>query len=184
MAFLFNFLTLPADIREAWAICEAYRRLGFDYSDVSVYCDDDELIVDLVTQGKARFVGVSNFKREQIEQSMQTRRIDVVQCGWNLFDRRMGREILPHCAENQIGVMAYGPLAYVMLTGTFSEEMHPRSSADLFPRRIHAGSFSAHFSQTPAGGGAVSSPLDLPKGTERVLARKSRRSDPIRAPAR
>ncbi len=106
--------------------------LGTDYVDVYLVHWPDvgtpfeetmRALEDLVTQGKARFVGVSNFRREQIDQSMQTRRIDVVQCGWNLFDRRMGREILPHCAENQIGVMAYGPLAYGMLTGTFSEEM-------------------------------------------------------------
>ena len=67
---------------------------------------------DVVRDGKARFVGLSNFKRDEIEACGQSRRVDVVQYGWNLFDRRMEREILPHCAEQGIGFMAYGSLAY------------------------------------------------------------------------
>ena len=34
----------------------------------------------------------------------------------------MQKEIFPYCRENGIGVMAYGSLAYGMLTGTLSEE--------------------------------------------------------------
>ena len=78
---------------------------------------------DVVRQGKARFVGVSNFKREQIEACRRVRRIDVAQYGWNMFDRRMQREIFPYCREHGIGVMAYGSLAYGLLTGTFTERM-------------------------------------------------------------
>jgi aryl-alcohol dehydrogenase-like predicted oxidoreductase len=78
---------------------------------------------DLVKQGKARAVGLSNFKLDEIETCMKTRRVDVVQYCWNMFDRRMQKEIFPYCRENAIGVMAYGSLAYGMLTGTFNEEM-------------------------------------------------------------
>ena len=46
-------------------------------------------------QGKARYIGVSNFRLAQIEACMRLRRIDVVQYGWNMFDRRMQREIFP-----------------------------------------------------------------------------------------
>jgi aryl-alcohol dehydrogenase-like predicted oxidoreductase len=77
---------------------------------------------DLVKQGKVKSVGVSNFKLDEIETCMRTRRVDVVQYCWNMFDRRMQKEIFPYCRENQIGVMAYGSLAYGMLTGTLSEE--------------------------------------------------------------
>jgi myo-inositol catabolism protein IolS len=76
---------------------------------------------DIVKQGKARAVGISNFRLEQIKTSMRTRRIDVAQYCWNIFDRRMQKEIFPYCAEHGIGVMAYGSLAYGLLTGTFSE---------------------------------------------------------------
>jgi aryl-alcohol dehydrogenase-like predicted oxidoreductase len=79
---------------------------------------------DIVQQGKARAVGVSNFRLSQIETSVQTRRIDVTQYCWNMFDRRTHKEILPYCSKHTVGVMAYGSLAYGMLTGTFSEEMN------------------------------------------------------------
>lgn len=78
---------------------------------------------DLVKQGKVRAVGLSNFKLEEIKTCAKTRSIDVVQYCWNMFDRRMQTEIFPYCRENNIGVMAYGSLAYGMLTGTFNEEM-------------------------------------------------------------
>ena len=78
----------------------------------------------LVKEGKVRAVGISNFRLNQIETAMRTRRIDVAQYCWNMFDRRMAQEIFPYCQRNEIGVMAYGSLAYGMLTGTFNEEMN------------------------------------------------------------
>jgi aryl-alcohol dehydrogenase-like predicted oxidoreductase len=78
---------------------------------------------DVVRQGKVRFVGVSNFKRDEIDACMRVRRVDVVQYGWNLFDRRMQRDVFPYCRDHGIGVMAYGSLAYGLLTGTFSQSV-------------------------------------------------------------
>src|SRR5262249_9101144 len=78
---------------------------------------------DVVRQGKTRYIGVSNFRLAQIEAAMGLRRVDVVQYAWNMFDRRMQSEIFPYCAAQQIGVMAYGSLAYGMLSGTFHSGM-------------------------------------------------------------
>jgi aryl-alcohol dehydrogenase-like predicted oxidoreductase len=78
---------------------------------------------DIVRQGKARYVGVSNFRPPQIEEAMGLRRIDVVQYAWNMFDRRMQTEIFPYCRAERIGVMAYGSLAYGMLSGSFHAGM-------------------------------------------------------------
>jgi len=78
---------------------------------------------DIVRQGKARYVGVSNFRPAQLDSCMRLRRIDVVQYGWNMFDRRMRHQIFPWCEANNVGVMAYGSLAYGMLTGTFHADM-------------------------------------------------------------
>lgn len=77
---------------------------------------------DVVRQGKARFVGVSNFRSTEIDACMKTRRVDVAQYGWNLFDRRMQRDVFPYCREHGIGVMAYGSLAYGLLTGAFEPD--------------------------------------------------------------
>jgi aryl-alcohol dehydrogenase-like predicted oxidoreductase len=65
--------------------------------------------------------------------------IDVVQYGWHMLDRRMEREILPYCQEHGIGFMAYGSLAYGLLTGTFTEDMD-FGTDDWRARRGKAGS--------------------------------------------
>jgi len=76
---------------------------------------------DIVRQGKARHVGVSNFRAEEIAECMATRRVEVGQYGYHMFDRRPEREVFPYCAENTIGMMAYGPLAHGLLAGAFDE---------------------------------------------------------------
>jgi aryl-alcohol dehydrogenase-like predicted oxidoreductase len=78
---------------------------------------------EVVRQGKVRCIGVSNFRPAQIEETMRLRRVDVVQYAWNMFDRRMQAEIFPYCAARQIGVIAYGSLAYGMLSGAFHAGM-------------------------------------------------------------
>ena len=113
------------------SIEKSLRALNTDYVDVYLIHWPDRNVPfeepmraldDLVKQGKVRAVGLSNFKLNEIEACMKTRRVDVVQYCWNMFDRRMQKEIFPYCRENGIGVMAYGSLAYGMLTGTLSEE--------------------------------------------------------------
>ena len=110
------------------SIDNSLRRLRTDHVDIYlVHWPDpntplDETmgaLDDIVRQGKARYIGVSNFRLAQVEECMRLRRIDVVQYAWNMFDRRMQTEIFPYCAAQQIGVMAYGSLAYGMLSGTF-----------------------------------------------------------------
>jgi len=114
------------------SIEKSLKALETDYVDVYLIHWPDRSIPfeepmraldDLVKQGKARAVGLSNFQLSEIEICMKARRVDVVQYCWNMFDRRMQKEIFPYCRENNIGVMAYGSLAYGMLTGTFNEEM-------------------------------------------------------------
>ena len=114
------------------SIDKCLTNLGTDYVDVYLVHWPDRLtpfeetmgaLDEVVREGKVRFVGLSNFKREEIEACMKVRRVDVVQYGWNMFDRRMQQEILPYCADQGVGFMAYGSLAYGLLTGTFSEDM-------------------------------------------------------------
>jgi aryl-alcohol dehydrogenase-like predicted oxidoreductase len=114
------------------SIEKSLQRLQTDHVDVYLihWPDPDtsldetmRALDDIVQQGKARYIGVSNFRLAQIESCMRLRRIDVVQYGWNMFDRRMQAEIFPYCAGQEIGVMAYGSLAYGLLSGTFNASM-------------------------------------------------------------
>ena len=130
------------------SIDKSLENLGTDWVDVfMVHWPDRETpfeetmdaLDEVVRSGKARFVGVSNFKRDDIEACMGTRNVDVVQYGWNMFDRRMQREILPYCEEHGIGFMAYGSLCFGLLTGTFTED-HDFGSADWRSRQGKMGS--------------------------------------------
>src|ERR1019366_1432347 len=114
------------------SIEQSLRNLNTDHVDVYLVHWPDlntpfeetmHALDDIVRQGKARYIGVSNFRLAQLESCMKLRRIDVVQYGWNMFDRRMRREIFPWCTANGVGVMAYGSLAYGMLSGTFHADM-------------------------------------------------------------
>ena len=112
-------------------IDDSLRRLRTDHVDVYlVHWPDpntplDETLAamdEIQRAGKTRLVGVSNFDVGLLEACRRLRPIDVLQVGYNLFDRRMEREVLPYCHEHGIGVMAYGSLAYGLLTGGFTED--------------------------------------------------------------
>ena len=114
------------------ALDNSLKNLGTDHVDVYLVHWPDvntpfeetmRTLDDAVRQGKTRYVGVSNFRLAQLETCLALRRIDVVQYGWNMFDRRMQQEIFPWCEANRVGVMAYGSLAYGLLSGTFRADM-------------------------------------------------------------
>ncbi len=113
------------------SIDKSLENLGTDWVDVFLvhwpdrntpFDETMRALQEVVDSGKVRFVGLSNFKSDEIESCMQVRPVDVVQYGWNLFDRRMQRDILPLCKEHEIGFMAYGSLAYGLLTGAFTKD--------------------------------------------------------------
>ncbi len=117
--------------RAKLSIETSLKHLNTDYVDVYLIHWPDRRIPfdepmrameDIVKEGKARFVGVSNFKADEIEACMQTRQVDVGQYGYHLFDRRTEREIFPTHEKNGIGFMAYGSLAHGLLTGAFDEQ--------------------------------------------------------------
>ncbi len=110
------------------SIDKSLRRLRTDHVDIYlVHWPDPNrpleetmaALDDIARQGKVRYIGVSNFRLTQIEEAMRLRRVDVVQYAWNMFDHRMQAEIFPYCEAQQIAVMAYGSLAYGVLSGTF-----------------------------------------------------------------
>ncbi|MDA1193152.1 MAG: aldo/keto reductase [Candidatus Poribacteria bacterium] len=113
------------------AIDRGLKSLDTDYIDVFLVhwpdrktpFDETMRALDEVVQaGKARAVGLSNFTLDEIKTCMETRRVDVLQYGHNLFDRRMSQWIFPYIKEQSIGLMTYGSLAYGLLAGAFTEE--------------------------------------------------------------
>jgi aryl-alcohol dehydrogenase-like predicted oxidoreductase len=80
---------------------------------------------DLVTSGKVRYVGASNFQAWQLMKglSIQDRhgyaRFISIQPGYSLADRAVEQELVPCLLDQGIGLIAYFPLAGGVLTGKY-----------------------------------------------------------------
>ena len=118
-------------------------RLGTDYLDVYFLHTPDastpiaetlETLDSLVTEGKIRSFGSSNFAGWQIAEAhyqaklLGTRGFVVSESNYNLLDRRAELEVLPASDALGISVFPYFPLANGLLTGKYSENGGPAGS--------------------------------------------------------
>ena len=106
------------------------RRLGRDVLDVfQLHWPDAGIAVEetweamatLVDDGLVRWIGVSNFPSELIERCERIRHVDSVQPHLSMLHRHGPLELAAGCQRAGTGVVAYGPLAYGLLTGAFDE---------------------------------------------------------------
>lgn len=72
----------------------------------------------LVEEGLVRYIGVSNFDTALLDRCKAVRHVDSLQPQFSALVRGAADELLPWCDENGAGAIAYGPLAYGLLTGT------------------------------------------------------------------
>src|SRR5205823_1297275 len=72
--------------------------------------------------GKVRWIGVSNFSVSQMRRVMPIAPITSLQPPYSLLHREIDEEILPFCAQHNIGVIVYSPMASGMLTGAMTRE--------------------------------------------------------------
>ena len=107
------------------------RRMGTDVIDLMlIHWRDHHTPLDetmraleqLRSDGKIRYYGVSNFDVAMMETCRRHGAPAANQVGYHLFDRRMEAEVLPYCSGHGIGFMAYGTLAFGLLTGAFTPE--------------------------------------------------------------
>jgi aryl-alcohol dehydrogenase-like predicted oxidoreductase len=73
----------------------------------------------LVDEGKLRHVGVSNFSPAEMDALSRAVEVETDQPPYNLFNRGIEEDVLPHCREQDIGVLVYGPLSHGLLSGRF-----------------------------------------------------------------
>ena len=78
-----------------------------------------ETLADLQRKGKTRFIGVSNFNKNQMQQALKTAPFQSNQPVYNMIDRDIEAEDLPFCAEKGIGILAHSTLAKGLLTGKY-----------------------------------------------------------------
>ena len=115
--------------------CEAsLKRLGTDHIDLyQVHMQDTTVRIeetmraldDLITQGKVRYIGCSNYTGYRLTESLwvsektRTHRYEAVQLQWSLLERGAEREVIPACRAFGLGVLVWSPLASGFLSGKY-----------------------------------------------------------------
>jgi aryl-alcohol dehydrogenase-like predicted oxidoreductase len=120
--------------------CEAsLRRLRVDVIDLYQihwpHPDEDieegwSTLAALQKEGKVRHIGVSNFDVAQMKRAQAIAPITSLQPPYSLLHRDIEQEILPFAARQQIGVIAYSPMASGLLTGAMTRERIAQLPAD------------------------------------------------------
>lgn len=120
------------------AVEDSLRRLGTDYIDLyQAHVFDDATPLEetlstfdtLVSSGKVRFVGASNYTGWQLQKSVDLSR----QHGWepyvcfqglySLLTRHAEYDLLPVCRNEGLGMVAWGPLESGWLSGRYRRGM-------------------------------------------------------------
>ena len=114
------------------AVDESLRRLRTDHIDLyQVHSWDADVPIDetmtalgdLVTSGKVRYVGCSNYLAWQLALSigrseyLGVARFESVQPRYNLLFRENERELFPLCEHQNVAVIPYNPIAGGFLSG-------------------------------------------------------------------
>jgi aryl-alcohol dehydrogenase-like predicted oxidoreductase len=100
----------------------------------------------LVDEGKARFIGLSNFGVDDLAACEAVRHVDTFQPELNLLVRDALTETIPWCAEHGTGVIVYSPMRSGLLTGRFTPDRAARlpdddwraTAEDFQPPKLHA----------------------------------------------
>jgi aryl-alcohol dehydrogenase-like predicted oxidoreductase len=79
-------------------------------------------LAELVADGKIRHIGVSNFDVAQLGRLQAIAPITSLQPPYSALMRQIEDDILPYCAEHDIGVIVYSPMHSGMLTGRMTPE--------------------------------------------------------------
>ncbi|QCX39515.1 L-glyceraldehyde 3-phosphate reductase [Aureibaculum algae] len=115
------------------SIDQSLKRLGLDYVDIFYHHRPDpdtpleETMValsDIVRQGKALYVGISNYEpKETAEAAKILKELKVPfvlhQARYSLFDRWVEDGLLKTLEDNGVGCIAFSPLAQGMLTDKY-----------------------------------------------------------------
>ena len=119
---------------------ESLTRLNIDYIDLyQMHFPDHETPIDetlralddLVTSGKVRYIGSSNFASWQISEAAWTSITNEVsnfvslQTRYSILNRDMEKEIVPACEKHNISILPFFPLESGLLTGKVKRDEDP-----------------------------------------------------------
>jgi aryl-alcohol dehydrogenase-like predicted oxidoreductase len=107
------------------------RRLNTDWLDLLLihwpdatvpYEDSIAALEQLKAAGKIRHYGVSNYNVEMMSRCEARGHLAANQVCYNMFDRRMEKEVFGYLQTHGIGFMAYGSLGFGLLGAKFTPE--------------------------------------------------------------
>jgi len=104
-------------------VIDLYQLHAFDES--TPIEETMEALNGLVEQGKVRYIGCSNFAAWQLCKAQWKAEVSgwaamvSVQPNYNLAVREIEAELLPFCADQNLGVISYSPLGAGFLTGKY-----------------------------------------------------------------
>jgi aryl-alcohol dehydrogenase-like predicted oxidoreductase len=90
----------------------------------------------LKAEGKVRYIGLSNFNVQQMQRAQAIAPITSLQPPYSMISPEIEESILPYCAANNIGVLAYSPMKSGLLSGAMTRERVAAMPADDFRRRM------------------------------------------------
>ncbi|HJZ63916.1 MAG TPA: aldo/keto reductase [Candidatus Acidoferrum sp.] len=94
-----------------------------------------QTLAALQKEGKARWIGVSNFDVSQMRRAQAIAPVTSNQPPYSMIRRSIEAENLPFCLQQGIGVISYAPMASGLLTGGMTRERAATLPADDFRSR-------------------------------------------------
>lgn len=116
-----------ASRQEVITACEdCLRRLRTDYIDLfQIHWPDPttpiaetmEALELLISQGKVRAAGVSNYSVQDMEEALLYLPVASNQVAYSMVNRGVDADVLPFCRDRGVGVLVYSPMQRGLLTG-------------------------------------------------------------------
>lgn len=92
-------------------------------------------LMALQKEGKARWIGVSNFDAPQLERAERIAPVTSLQPPYSVLRRQIEEKTLPYCEKHNIGVIVYSPMFSGLLSGGMTRERALSLPADDHRRR-------------------------------------------------
>lgn len=119
------------------------KRMKLDYVDIFYHHRPDPetpieetmgALADIVRQGKALYVGISNYDADQTRKALAVLKEHKVPClihqaRYSMFDRWTEPDLLPVLKEEGVGMIAFSPLAQGLLTDKYLRGIPENSRA-------------------------------------------------------
>jgi L-glyceraldehyde 3-phosphate reductase len=122
---------------------QSLKRMGLDYVDIFYHHRPDPdmpleetmtALDQIVRQGKALYIGISNYDAGQMREAARILRelgtpCLINQVSYSMFNRWVEPELLDEAAEEGIGLIFFSPLAQGLLTDRYLKGIPPDSRA-------------------------------------------------------